>query len=282
MGRTMVKQRSVQASKTEQIPQALLDIVTELKALDEDNNNQNINYKYLLGKRFLEVSENPQTFGKDGCKVLMAELGIPRKRDVDRAMLFAQLYTAAQIEAYNHRYDDCSWAKTRITWSHWDKLLVGYLSPTDREKWMDATVKNGWNATELSKQLALTHEEGTKNSRPIKKPDSKSALLDKMQQPLSVFSNFYNKIWEDRDNSAVDILSHDFSDVDEDTVGKLDSLTQAIEDSISYLQAMLADIQKNKVKDLWIKKIQEGGDTVEESSSDDDDEEASSLVASVL
>lgn len=284
MGRTMQKQRSVQSSKTSQIPKALLDIVTELKALDEDNNNQNINYKYLLGKRFLEVTENPQTFGKDGRKILMEELGIRDNKAVDRPMLFATTYTAAQVEAFNHRYDDCSWAKTRITWSHWDKLLAGYLSPAEREQWMDATVRNGWNATELSHQLAARNKEGSKNCRPVKKPDSKAALLDKMKQPLDIFSKYYHSIWDDKDNSAVDILAHDFNDVDEDTVGRLDNLTQTIEDAIAYLQAMLDDIQKNKVKDLWIKKIQEGPkeEEITAADADDDDDDASSLVASVL
>ena len=281
MGRGMQKTRVKTVAKSDAIPQALLDICEDLKSMEESNNAQNINYKYQLGERFIQVSENPDTFGKKGVQQMMEILGIPRKRDVDRAMLFAATYTAKQVEVYIHRYDNVNWAKNVISWSHWDKLLVGYLSEKEREEWMDATVRNGWTSTELAKQLVERYEKGSRHGRGVKKPGTKKDLLDKMNKPLTVFRNFYAKVWADKDNPASVQLTHDLADVDEETVTYLGNLVESIDSSIDYLQSMRKELEQMKLDTLWAKQLRAAAKAKEEVAEAADDDTAS-FVDSLL
>lgn len=276
--KTKQKQKQSTRSKTDKIPEALQQLCQELQWLSEENKNQTINFKYNLGKRFNEVADNPETFGKDGIKYLQEQLGIKSKKDVDTVRFFATTYTEQQIEAYNHRYDNVTWAKTTITWAHWDRLLARYLSIKEREEWMDATVKNGWNANDLAKQLSAAYEKGPKHGRKVKQPGSKAELLYKMEQPLTVFKNFYQKVWSDKDNPASVQLTHDFADVNVDTVNQLQSLKDSLQAASDYIQAMLDDLTKMDLEKLWESGLREQA----EKESSEEEEEASDLVDSVL
>ena len=184
MGRSMQKSKLKLSSKSNDIPQKLLDLCDDLKNREQNNNSQNINYKHQLGQSFLDVESKPEIYGKDGEATMMQLLGMTRKKDVDRVKAFAEQYTASQVEAYNHRYDNVSWAKIRISWSHWDKLLVGYLSKKQREEWMDAAVRNGWSCSELGSQLSKEFEKGPKHGRNVTIPSAKKAYLSKISKSL--------------------------------------------------------------------------------------------------
>lgn len=277
MGRGMQKTRIKTAAKQDAIPQELLDICDELKQTEASNTAQNILYRFQLGEKFTYVSENPDKFGKKGVQQMMALLQIKQKKVVDRAMLFASIYTAKEVLGYIHRYDNVTWAKTVISWSHWDKLLVKYLSKEQREEWMDATVKNGWTCTELARQLSAKYEEGAKHGRPVKKPGTKKDLLDKMNKPLDTFKTFYAKVWADKDNPASMQLTHDLSDVDEETVSYLGTLVESIDSSIEYLQSMRKELQQMNLDRLWSKKLREAA-AVESAP----DAETASFVDSLL
>lgn len=276
--KTKTKQKQVTKAKTSQTPEALVRLCEELKWEAIANNNQTINFKYTLGQKFNLVADNPETYGKDGWKTLQAELRIKSKKDVDTLRFFATTYTEPQIQAYNHRYDDAPWAKTTITWAHWDRLLARYLSVKEREEWMDATVKNGWNANELARQLSLAYEKGPKHGRKVKQPGSKVELLYKMEQPLTVFKNFYQKVWSDKDNPASVQLTHDFTDVNVDTVNQLQSLRDSLQVASDYIQTMLDDLTKMDLEKLWESGLREQA----EKESSEEEEEASDLVDSVL
>lgn len=275
--KTKQKQKTAVKS-TEKIPAALEAKCSQLKSLAEENKNQTINFKYLLGKHFNEVAADPEAFGKEGCSILQQRLGIKSKKTVDTMRLFAVTYTEQQIEAYNHRYDNVSWAKITITWSHWERLLARYLSVEERESWMDQAVKNGWNASELAAQMGNAYDKGPKHGRKVKQPGSKAELLFKMSQPLNVYKNFCAKVWSDKDNPASVQLTHDLSDVDVDTVSQYDQYVELLEFVRDQAVQQLEELEKLKVKSLWETKLRDEVTQTEHA----DEEDADALIDSVL
>ena len=278
--RTKSKLRQKTASKSKEKMTAALEAkCSQLKALADENRNQTINFKYLLGKHFNEVAENPEAFGKDGCTILQHQLGIKSKKTVDTMRLFADTYTEQQIEAYNHRYDNVSWARTTITWSHWERLMARYCSVEQREDWMDQAVRNGWNATELARQMTASYDKGAKHGRKVKQPGSKAELLSKMAQPLTVYKSFCAKVWSDKDNPASVQLTHDLSDVDVDTVTQYDQYIELLQFVKEQAEHQLEELEKLKVKSLWETKLREEITQPEQS---EEVEDADALIDSVL
>lgn len=278
--KTKAKQKQKTASRGEpEITTAMQAKLNEVLGLSEENKNQTINYRHLLGRHFNEVAENPEAFGADGCRTLQAKLRIKSKKLVDTMRLFASTYTKQQVDKYNHRYDNVSWAKTTITWSHWERLLARYLSVEERESWMDQTVKNGWNASELARQMTAAYDKGPKHGRKVKKPGSKAELLSKMAQPLTVYRNFCAKVWSDKDNPASVQLTHDLADVDIDTVSQYDQYVELLQFVREQAEQQLAELENLKVKALWEKKLRE---EVTQPEQTEEVENADALIDSVL
>lgn len=278
--KTKSRQKQKAASRGEpKMTSELQALCLQLSSLSDENRNQTINFKHLLGVKFNEVAADPEKYGKDGCDQLQAELRIKNKKAVDTLRLFAATYSIQQIEAYNHRYDNVTWAKTAITWSHWERLLARYLSTEEREQWMDQAVKNGWNATELARQLTAAFDKGPKHGRKVKQPGSKAELLSKMSQPLTVYKSFCAKVWSDKDNPATVQLTHDLSDVDIDTVTQYDQYIELLRFVKEQAEHQLEELEQLKVKTLWETKLREEVTQPEQS---DESEDADALIDSVL
>ena len=276
-----IQQQKVVGNVTKSMTPALSERYTQLMALYADNVEQTINFKYQLGSIFNDVSADPKTYGANASQLLMSALGINSKRDIDRVMLFAKTYTEADVERFNHWHEKFKNAKTRITWSHWDKLLVNYITEEERESWMDQICINGWSCAELFRQMKLKYSRPDGHGSKVKQPTSKEGILQKMNQPLSALKSFYGSVWENKQNPAGEQLSHNLSDVTEDTLTELTLLKSNIEDALDYLTSMLSQIESLKLEDLWLNAIKS---QVAESpeSADDSDDDASSLVDSII
>ena len=276
--KSAIQQQKV-IGKVSKMTPALEERYTQLMALYADNVEQTINFKYQLGAIFNDVSADPQTYGADASQQLMAALGINSKRDIDRVMLFAKTYTEADVERFNHWHEKFKNAKTRITWSHWDKLLVNYITEQEREAWMDQICINGWSCKELFRQMKMKYSRPDGHGCKVKQPTSKEGILQKMNQPLSALKSFYGSVWENKQSPAGEQLSHNLTDVTEDTLTELASLKSNIEDALDYLTNMLSQIESLKLEELWLNAIKA---QASEPENPEDDEDASALVDSIM
>ena len=281
-----IQKQKVSGNLVKGMTPALSERYTQLMALYADNVEQTINFKYQLGSIFNDVSEDPKTYGEHASKQLMTALGIENKRDIDRVMLFASTYSEAEIERYNHWHEQFPKSKTRISWSHWDRLLVNYVTKEEREEWLTQICLQGWSCKELWRQMQLKYKRTSGHGSKVKQPDSKAGLLNKMNQPLIVFKTFFQNIWQATENPAPNQLLNNLDDVNEDALTELYSLKSNINMALDYLGTLLADIETIKLEEKWIAKLKEAPkeESVQEEQTEtsDEDAEVNSLVDSVI
>ena len=275
-----IQQQKVMGKSSKQMNPALQERYSLLSELYSDSIEQAINFKYQLGLLFRDVSVDPKTYGEDATDLLMEKLGITDRRDVGRVMLFAQTYPDA-VDVYKiiHWHEKFPKYKTRITWSHIEKLLVNYIPDEAREQWFDLVCINGWSCKELYRQMQIKYERGSGHGSKVKQPTSKEGILQKMNQPLSTLKSFYGSVWENKQSPAGEQLSHNLSDVTEDTITELASLRSNIEDALEYLTNMLSQIESLKLEELWINALKA---KASEPENPEDDEDASALVDSIM
>lgn len=279
-----IQQQKVTGKTSKQMTPALRDRYTQLMQLYADSVEQAINFKYQLGLLFNDVSAKPDVYGENASDLLMTELGISSKRDIDRIMLFAKTYPDdADVERIIRWHEKFPKAKTRITWSHLDKLLVNYVTDEGREKWFDQICINGWSCQELYRQMKIKYERGTGHGSKVKQPSSKEGILQKMNQPLSALKSFYGSVWENKQNPAGEQLSHNLSEVTEDTLTELVSLRANIEDALEYLTNMLSQIESLKLEELWVNALKaQASEPAKSEAEEDDTDDVSSLVDSIM
>ena len=281
-----IQKQKVTGNVVKGMTPALSERYTQLMALYADNTEQTINFKYQLGAIFNDVSEDPKTYGSNATQLLMSALGISSKREIDRVMLFASLYTEVEIERYNHWHEQFPRAKTRICWSHWERLLTNYITNEEREEWLTQICLQGWTCAELYRQIKLKYDRGAGHGGKVKQPDSKAGLLQKMNQPLDMLRKFFHNVWQADENPAPVQLLKNLDDLDEDALTELYSLKSNINEALDYLGTLLADIETIKLEEKWLAKLKEAPkeEPKEEQQQETSEEEAevSSLVDSVM
>lgn len=280
-----IQKQKVNGNLVKGMTPALSERYTQLMALYADNVEQTINFKYQLGSIFNDVSEDPKTYGKDATQLLMAALGISSKREIDRVMLFASQYTEVEVERYNHWHEQFPKAKARISWSHWDRLLVNYISREEREEWLTQICLQGWTCSELYRQMKIKYERGPGHGSRIKKPDSKAGLLQKMNQPLDTLRKFFHNVWQAQDNPATSQLLQNMDDLNEDALTELYSLKSNITEALNYLGTLMSDIETLRLEEKWLAKLKEMPKEEEapaEPTTSEEEAEVSSLVDSVM
>ena len=282
-----IQKQKVMGNQVKGMTPALQERYTQLMALYADNTEQTINYKYQLGVIFNDVEADPKTYGSNATELLKESLGI-KTREVGRVELFAELYTEAEVAKIIHWHEQFPKSKTRICWSHLERLLANYLTNEEREEWFTQVCLQGWTCDELNKQIKAKYDRSGGHGSKVKQPDTKAGLLQKMNQPLDQLRTFFHKVWKAEDNPAPVRLLNNLDDVDEDALTELYSLKSNIAEAIDYLGTLLADMETIKLEEKWLAKLKEApkeeSAPAEESKSDasEEDAEVSSLVDSVL
>lgn len=279
--KSAIQQQKVLGKASKQMTPKLLERYTQLMALYADSVEQAINFRYQQGLLFNDVSADPKKYGADATDLLMENMGISDRREVGRVMLFAKTYPdVADVERIIRWHEKFPKCKGRVTWSHIDKLLVNYITDEARDSWFDQICINGWSCQELFRQMKMKYERGSGHGSKVKQPSSKEGILQKMNQPLAALKSFYGSVWENKQSPAGEQLSHNLSDVTEDTLTELASLKSNIEDALDYLTNMLSQIESLKLEELWLNAIK--AQASEPPKTEEETEDVSSLVDSIM